>query len=76
MTKIIEAKTTLHLKAFLVPGHVGIALDVTQSPDVSTTVLPVKILDDNALEALAQQWLDDLYELADKKNPFYLTPKP
>ena len=67
-TATIEVK----LKAFQIPDFVTVDLNPRHHGDRNNAGLPVAGLDHAALDALASQWLDDLYKKAGKRNPFVI----
>lgn len=72
----VEVSTTVKLKPWIAPNFAALALNHQQdAPNVAASI-PVTELSEEALECMAQTWLDDLYQKADKKNPFQLSVRP
>jgi hypothetical protein len=68
-TTTIEVK----LQPFLVPNFATVDLNPRHTGDKRETTLPLSELDSAAVNALAQQWLDDFYKKAGRRCPFLAT---
>lgn len=65
--KTIRATLSVKLKPFQVPNFaVEARADLKDAPAIAIADLP-----QDALNALAQTWLDELYRKANKMSPFY-----
>lgn len=77
MTDIIEVKTTVRFKPWIVPDYANLDVGVRprQEGFKPSEGIPVGELDPEVLDALAQRWLDNLYASVKRRPPFRLTPK-
>lgn len=65
-----RARIEVKLKPFMVPNFASIDLNPLQHGDRNEATLPIKELTHDAIDALAEQWLTELYKKAEKRNPF------
>lgn len=65
-----KATIKVDLRPFQIPNFVTIDLKTPSKSDTSAASVPISELDHDALDALAEQWLDALYKKANKRNPF------
>jgi hypothetical protein len=72
----VEVKTTLRLRPFDVPDATRIIIHDDEQPD--DPLIPIAELDREALDALAERWLDNLFASVKRPSPFYrkLEPTP
>jgi len=70
----VEAKTNMKFKPWQSPNFVALALEHQQDSKEVAASIPVTELSAEALAALAQNWLDDLYTKANQPSPFQRMP--
>lgn len=73
----MTATTQIKLKPFAVPVDAVMELPARPKQDGLKMLprIPLEDLEPDALDALAQTWLDNLYASVKRRSPFYLTPK-
>lgn len=71
----VEVKTTVRFIRLGTPSFVQIVQPNGDSDRASPSSIPIKDLDQDGLDALAEAWLDDFYTKAGKKSPFELPVK-
>lgn len=69
--------TTVNLKPWPVPDHATVELppQPKQAGMQALPTIPLGELDPDALDNLAQEWLDNLYANVKRRSPFYSTAK-
>lgn len=69
MTDIVTISGPVDYKAWMVPRFAHVMIGDTEAK------LPVEGLTNDALDALAQQWLDHLFASVARPSPFVLAAK-
>lgn len=70
------ASTKIDLQPFAVPTDAVVKLPARPKQDgiLKLPRIPLESLDANALDDLAQTWLDNLYASVKRRPPFYRNP--
>jgi hypothetical protein len=71
----VEVKTTVKFIRLQTPNFVQIAQPPGDADRTSPSSIPIKDLDQDGLDAMAEAWLEDFYGKADKRSPFELPVK-
>lgn len=78
MANSIEVRTNVKFKPWTAPNYAVLDLGDASvaTSDNQGRSIAIKDLTDEALAAMAEAWLDDLYNKADKRSPFQLPAMP
>lgn len=71
----IEVRTKIKFAPWSAPNYARLD-NRTDGGDRENHTIPVNELDEYALAALAEAWIEDLYGKTEHKSPFQITPLP
>lgn len=70
----VTAKTNIQFKPWQSPNFAALALEYQQDGKDSAASIPVTELSAEALAALSEAWLNELYTKANQPSPFQRMP--